>query len=111
MIIELQRRSSRETKKYPYKVEPYFMEPYIQRDRWGEHRYLRRCEGWSSDRLTNVFIKDFINLESDFDVTIQAEDGELESWLKRYAAERPKEAIGLLSKVLQIAASKLKEEQ
>ena len=42
-----------------------------------------------------------------FTMTLQAEPGELEGWLKRYAAEKPEEAIVLIAKIYQEAVSKL----
>lgn len=44
-------------------------------------------------------------------VVLESSPAELQGWLERYAAEQPKEAVSLLAKALQIAASKLEGEQ
>ena len=47
----------------------------------------------------------------DWHVSLESSPAELQGWLERYAAEQPKEAVSLLAKALQIAASKLEGEQ
>lgn len=114
MQIELQRIGNnwmmRETQTYFYEVKPFFMEPDKPSQYSGGHQSYTAREGWSPDGRCMVRIKDLINMGSKFVMRIQADEGELEGWLERYATEHPKEAVSLLAKALQIAADKLADE-
>ena len=114
MLIELQRSKAqwfwRETQTYFYEVEPFFMEPDKPSKYGGGLQSYTKREGWSPDGRCMVNIEDLINSGSNFVMKIQANEGELEGWLERYATEHPKEAVSLLAKALQIAAGKLADE-
>ena len=100
MKITFKRKSNaRRTQTLSYQVKPDFWDENKTPPGWSH--------GWSGDGCTVVDIEQLLNLNSDFRVEIQAEEGELETWLERYAAERPKEAVVLLAKMTQIAAIKL----
>ena len=64
--------------------------------------------GWHADGTTRGTLENFLNLgRGDFRVEFQAEEGEFESWLENLAEQRPKEAMPLLVKMLDIAVNKV----
>ena len=99
MEITFKRKSSaRETMRYTYVITPRF---------WVDGK---PHEGWTAKGFTALHIDKLINLDHDFIVTLRAQEGEMETWLERYAEKYPKEAVSLLAKALQIAAGKLEEQ-
>ena len=95
MKLTFNRESHQETMEYKYHAKPLI---------WQDSKPQ---QGWSGDGFTVVHIGNLINRGSDFRVVLEAEDGELETWLERYATTHPKEAISLLAQMLQLAVSKL----
>lgn len=101
MKFRFQRRNTtRQAATYDYEATADFRDP--ESDEWER--------GWSGDGSTVVDIKRFLNGDYTMRITLQAEKGELESWLKRYAEKHPKEAVTLLCRAFQIAADKLSAE-
>ena len=94
MKLVFSRQSThRDTKAYEYECKP---EHYVRGT-------SKRREGWNEDGFTFVEIKSLLNLGSEFRLALWSEPGELESWLERYASEKPREAIPMLLKMLLLA--------
>ena len=100
MEITFSRKSStRETMRYTYVIPPRF---------WADNK---PHDGWTAKGFTALHIDKLINLDHDFIVTLRAQEGEMETWLERYAEKHLQKAIALLAKALQIPADKLAVEE
>lgn len=94
MRLTIRRLSDhRTTRRYNYKCIPVWAEGWIRK-------------GWHEDGSTYVEIDSLLDQPYTFGLAIKSDPGELESWLERYASEKPREAIPMLLKMLVLAVKK-----